>query len=363
VLRTLGADYEYGNARARAMTGDLLDRVAYDALLGLDVDGLLAALAEGPYGPDVHAATRRHEGLPALHATVSTHLARNLRSVRGFYGGRAAAAVDLLLARWDLHNAVTILRGQARHATAEETLPLLVPVGALDEHACAELAGQPGFRATVDLMLDRGLPTRPLANALRAAAPAYERSGDLAPVEHALARADGAQLDRSLADLADLDDEEGAVLGAVLRGEVDRHNLLLALRLREGGVSSTTPPANPFVPGGRIPVGRLAAIAETQRRLDVDALLRATPATRPWGAVVAGWARDGDLTALERETEAAATRHAFSLLWRADALGIGVPVAFVAAAENEARNLRLLAYGAASGIPAELLRARLVVVR
>jgi len=150
------------------------------------------------------------------------------------------------------------------------------------------------------------------------------------------------------------------VLGAVLRGEVDRHNLLLALRLREGGVRGA---ADRFVPGGRIPADRLAAILQTQRRADVDALLRATPATHLWHAAVAGWARDGDLTALERETEAAATRHAFSLLWRADALGIGVPVAFVATAENEARNLRLLGYGAASGIPAELLRARLVVVR
>lgn len=363
--RALPSGCEYGNARVRALVGQLLDRPAYDALAALDLDGLLSVLADGPYGPDLRAALPRHRGLAALQAAVSGHLARTLRALRGWYGGAAAEAIDLLLTRWDVHNAVTVLRALARRAAPEQTLALLVPVGRLDEPACVALVEQAGVRPAATWLVEHGLPTPQVAHAAAAAVPAYERTGDLAPLEQALARAHAAAVRSGLATLDGEDSgdgaqgEHGAVLGAVLRGDVDRRNLLLALRLRESRLSAT----GAFLPGGRIPAESLADVAGAGQRTEVVAVLAAAPAARPWDPAVAAWARDGDLLALERATETLAARRASALLWRTDALGIGVPVAFAAAAETEARNLRLLGYAAAGGIPAAALSTWLVPVR
>jgi vacuolar-type H+-ATPase subunit C/Vma6 len=339
------------------MRAVLLDAADYERLLGLGVEGLLAALVETPYREDVQAALLRGRGLLALHRALSANLTRTLLAVRGYYQDRAGQAVSALLARWDLHNALTLLRASVRGAGADEVLSLLVPVGALDEVAARELARQPDLGGMIELMVAWGVPRPEIGWALWRALPRFERDGDLPALEAVAVHAHAAALDRALAEPT----SERRLLAPLLREELDRRNLLLALRLRDarGQGESTPDDAGAFVPGGRIAPDALVALARAGKEApERSGRLAPWPG---WLEALDRWSRTGDLLELERDLERAVTLRAVALLRGEDPLGVAVPIAFVAAKDNEVRNLRLLGREAYAGTPAELVRDQLLV--
>lgn len=350
--------YDYGNARLRVRRAELFDAVAYERLIGRDLDGLLAALADSPYRADVEAALPRYRGLPVLHRALSSNLVRELRAVADFYSGRSRDGIELLLSDWDLQNVLTVLRGLARRAPAEEILPLLVPAGTLDEVSAGELARQPGLRPAIELMVTWGVPSPAVARAAVGALPRYEQAGDLATLELSVARAHAAAVSRTVA-------REGwmaEALGPFLRERADRRNLLVAMRVREARLRGEPPsgPEDPYLPGGRVPETALTSLAGTDEGQDVVLRLSRLEPPPAWREPFERWAEHGELTRLERELERVAVRRAVSLLWSGDPLGIDVPIAYVVAKENEVRNLRLLGYGAERGVPVDALRELLV---
>lgn len=353
----IGDGFEYGNARVRALKGALLDEAGYDRLLGRGLDGLLAALGEGAYRPDVEAALPRARGLGALHRALSANLARTLEAVRGFYGGRAGRAVSLLLSRWEVEALVAILRGQARRLPVEETLATVVPAGALDAVAVGEAARRPGLRPAAELLFGWGAPSRDLARAAVDAAADYERTEDLASLEQAVFGAWSRQVDRALDSLPAGDE----ALEEVLRGDIDRRNLVAALRLREAGGSGAAAEEDRFLDGGRLERRTLDEVARADARETVASALAAAPGAGLWTEAVARWVEDGDLPGVDRALGASLTMRTVSLFRRGDPLGVAVPAAFAAAKENEVRNLRLLGFGTAAGLPPGVLRAQLVM--
>jgi V/A-type H+-transporting ATPase subunit C len=265
----------------------------------------------------------------------------------------------LILSRFDVQNVMTILRAQARHLPPADTLPLLVPVGAIDEVAAGEMARQPSLQAAVGLMAEWGVPRPDVARAVWGELPAYDRTGELSLLETALMRAHAAGLARALTQEGD----DVSDLEPILREELDRRNLLVALRLRDARRlgEPTEGAQDPYLPGGRIPTASLAALTSSDTSGDATARLARLGVPSIWRAPLAEWAERDDLSRLEHALDAEATRWAISLFWRGDPLGVGIPTAFVAARENEVRNLRLLAYGADQGMAADELWEELVI--
>ena len=365
--RSAGGGYDYGNARVRAMHASLLDRAAYDRLVGQDAAGMLAVLGTGPYEQDVQAALARASGLSALDRAVSENLARTLRSVAEFYDGGARWAVDLMGERWDVTNAVTILRARARDVPVEEVLPLLVPAGRMDAVAAAELASQRDVASTVALMVRWGVPRPEVAAAARSALRLFELAQDPAVLERAVLQA--------WAEAATLAVEKGPserrILAPVLFEEIDRRHLMVALRIREArrsGEPAAAPAEAPDLAlgtsSGLLDAGLLGALARVPAAQLVEpALGRAfAPGVHPlWRASVHAFDGHGDLAALERDLETLAARAASNLWRRADPLGVAVPVGFVLLKENEARNLRLLGHAALTGLAPAAAREELLV--
>ncbi|MCS6843090.1 MAG: V-type ATPase subunit [Caldilineales bacterium] len=361
-------DFGYGNARLRAMKAHLFDARHYQELLAKDLDGLIGSLAQTVYKPDVDAALVRFRGVQVVYEAVRTHLARTLRRVAGFYQGRPRQQVDLLLARWDRRNLLTVLRSQALPPLRrpEEPTALLVPAGALDEAALAELLRQPDLRSTVDLLVS-WLPDAAMAHSLLDAWPTYAQTGNLAVLEHALNSAYARWLDAQVQCAQPIGDGQGW-LRRVLCAEIEQANLLISLRLRqarlvgqhgwEAAVQGETD-ETPFLPCGRIKPGLLADIVSCETAAEVVGLLARVPGLSAWQPALAEWQETDDLLALERNLERALTRQAIDLFVVGDPLSVAVPIAFVWAKENEARNLRLLAQGLAHQMPPDEIRQTL----
>lgn len=349
--------FDYGNARVRSRRPELLDEAAYHALARAgDIDGMLAELAEGPYGPEVEAAVPRVTGLRRLDEVVRSHVARQMSDVTGFYPEEIASRLELLRRRWDIRNLRTILRAAARRVPGDDVTPMLIPTGGIDDAVLSELASRSGVRETVELMATWHIPSRAGARALVAALPDFESSGQVAGLEDVLQRA----FTTEVADILDAGPEDE--LAGLLRSEIDLDNLLTALRLHTASAEGeSVDPTHAFLPGGRIPSPALeaAARADTERET-IDTIGRLQ--VPGWEAALQVWAADHhDLVRLTDELEEALMLYSTGWFRSSDPLGVGIPVAFITAKETEARNLRWVGRGLVHAFQPEEIADRLVV--
>lgn len=362
ILFASRADFIYGNTRLRARKSGLLDRAGYEELLGKDVDGLLGALASTGYAPEVEAALARFRGTRRVHETVRLHLARSLEEMRSFYEGYARELVDLLLSRWDLHNLIALLRGGATGRPSGEVLANVIPLGALSEALAREIARQTEFAAAVQLLVRWRLPDPETARSLREAWPEYERTENLAALEHEVMAGWALRTAAALARAG----TDGGGLRRVFEREIDRRNVLVVLRLREalgrGEIEELPGPSDhPYLPGGSIRPELLDAAIRLPDPESVTAEI-AGAAPGSWRAPLERWTRGGDPVALQGELESLWIAGALALFYGGNPLGVDVPVAYAIAKENEARNLRVIAEGAARGLEPHIVRAQLVFV-
>lgn len=353
-------DYTYGNTRVRVLRRDLLTHPEIERLVELGFDELLVALAQTAYRADVEVAMERHQGIRRLQAALRRRLARVLGRMRRCYGGVAGAEVELLFRRWDVHNVVAILRGQAGGHDPYEILGSTVELGRFDAGALHELARPIGLRGAIDLLVAWRLPTPAIAAALRDGWPAYARSDDLAALEVALLQSSAAD---TLGRLVDPREEAGPV-AECLRRELDQQNVVTALRLRadaSGHRLSRAEYGSLFRATDRVSNQTLEAIATAPSRADVAALLAVTRRGRDWAKPLAAWVDHGALNALASDLAADLARYAMRLGWRGDPLGSAIPVSFAFAMETEVRNLRVIGEGAWADRPRDEVRARLIL--
>jgi len=349
--------YDYGNARLRARRQRLLRPGQYAGLLGRDGPGLLVALAAASYLPQAAADGAATGGwLATLYRAAHDHLVLALTGLAGLYSGRARQAVTALLGRFDVHNALTLLR--AAHQGTAAAPALLTPVGRLGAGTAREAAGQPDLPAVARLLAGRRLPDPGTAPVLLAAADRYELDTDLAAVEQAVARSAWAHQAGVLRAAGPAADEALAALGR----EADERNLLLALRRRasaRGRAASGTTAGGAQLPGGTLPAAQLTAIARAPARADVLAAL--APVRRGWLGPLTTWADGGGLATLLAALETGRLRAECGRLRRGDPLGAATAAHYVLAHQAQARNVQLLAQAAAGVLTQDEVRHHLVM--
>ncbi len=341
-------DYLAGNTRLRARRAQLLGPAELDRLAGLPADRVLAELAGTGYGPAIEraraaaaatgGATGGATGDAAgevLEAAVTGRLRESLTAVAGIYPGVAGEVVGVLLQRWDLRDARTLLRGVSAGVPAEQVTAAVVGAGRMRADLAAEVAAGPDLPTALERLAAAGLPGPESSWSLRAIGHDYELHQDLAELDRAVTAAAVTGWRQVLARGGR---PAGAVAGLVT-AELDAANLLAALRLRtaaeqaEAAIGAGTAERH-LLPCGSIPVPVLAEVVAG----------RADPARvapRAWSPAVERWQRTGDLPALAAEL-ADAVRRTVLAGWLSDPFGAGVPVAYVTAVEAEARRLLAL---------------------
>ena len=345
------ADFAYGNTRLHARRGELLGRADYDRLLRADVDGILEALATTAYAAEVEA-TDRHGGLRRLHEIVSAHMSRSLEEMRSFYTERARPVIDILLSRFDVHNLLALLRAHARSEhPAEAGSGAVVDVGWLVEPLTGEILRQSELAGAVDLIA-RSTPEPGQARVLRAAFAEYERIEDLAALERAIV---AEHASRTAATLSTAGPEAGALLRFAGRA-IDERNLVVALRRWEAQTAGVDLPPTTPIAGGSIP----PAVLQNAMGAATAPALAGRFGEGRWAPPLRRWASTGDLAGLERELDRRCIVDAAALFDRGDPLAIDVPLAFTAATEIEARNLRLLGEASVRGIDPEIVGRELL---
>lgn len=341
-------EWGYVNARLRAMKGRLFGRDTYDALLDLDrIEDVIAHLAQSPYAPEIDAALARFSGLRVVLEGCRLHLGHTLHTIRGFFDEDDARLIRVLLARYDLHNIKTILRGQQADAPPEEILSALVPAGDLDDNALRVLVNEPDTQTMVELLRAWNMHYAKLA---RQALLAWRDTGDWHVFETTLDTAFGKRLLEQLGD-----GKNDRYVREYLVREIDAANMLTALRWRSASVAEDTAAlSRRFVGGGQIARSWLLELARQARDDLALSMLRESRFAERLGGL-----EHLDMASLQRALDRSVVQFGQSY-WRRDPLSIAPAIAYITAKRAEAMNVRLIAQGVALGLHRAELERELI---
>ncbi|MBI4715897.1 MAG: V-type ATPase subunit [Nitrospirae bacterium] len=343
--------YAYLNARLRAISGEILPSGKILDLSGLEsLDDLSAGLEPAGYR---FPPAEGFAPLQRVEAGIRERYAHRVARVRAMARGAGRSAELLIrgaIHRWDLHTLKTLLRGRIRRESAEETAAWTVPGVFFSDEVIRESLRLPSLPEMAAFWIsriqpERGSPGRRVREILRGFDFTQESP---TAVEMALERA---WITDVLASL-DPKREKDRLAVRWVRLQVDRINLLTALRIAGEGGAGPGDPESWFVYGGEIislPVFRGVLRGADPRDGGVASL------PPPWGEVVSG-ALTAPLDAipplldLELRWDAALLRE-FSREAVSDPLGIGPGFQLLQRALREMTALRLIASGIVAGFP------------
>lgn len=355
----MGEDYGYANARIRAMKSRLLDARTYnDLLAATSLDQIIQLLADTAYKAEIEATLVKYGGMKCVSEALRANLAHTVGKIKTFFSDRPRELVGILLARWDIFNLVTILRGQARGISTDEILDTLVPAGELTELELREMAQQPGIRATADLMLTWHLPyAGALVGALRG-----RQDGDLSDVETRLQQL---RYGEGLVELGD--DQNDLLVREMLEAEIDVANLVTLLRLCRLGDRAAkllarygAPDATALlIEGGGLPRRVLKELSVAR---DVESIVTGLGAG-PYATILESrmemYRQSGEMAVLQRGLEEFLVLKGVGMFHR-DPLSIAISIAYIWAKSNEVTNLRLVAHGKALGLDRDAIRQEFI---
>ncbi len=348
-------DAGYACARLRGMRANLLDAGFYERLIAApDVQSMVKELMETPYRSQLETEIVKGMTSAVVDDALKENMVHSYRKVLGFLDQRMRAALITLLARWDVFNVKTILRGAHNHVGLDEIKESLMPAGALTSTELEALAKLDDVKAIVDTMAMWGLD---YAAALRRAYPEYAKDGNLASLELALDRryAEWAA-SRLIGESSDVD-----ATRRILGIQIDILNLVTVFRMMKDEVGAEKA-SRYFLEGGR--VVRFDLFLELSKMSDVDEVLDRLKRT-PYGEVL----DDAAVRYLEMQSIAVFERVLEELLMRKavsagvrDPHGVGVAIAYLWAKQNEVTNVRIIVRGKSVGMPADRVREELILV-
>jgi V/A-type H+-transporting ATPase subunit C len=178
-------DYGYANARIRGMHSRLLDRKGYEALLVQpDIPAMVSELEKTPYKAEIEEGAVLYPGIRGVEYALRKNLAETFLKVRKILTGTDAEIfVKIFIARYDIHNLKTILRGMHIHIPPEEITECLIPAGTISSALLHEILKQPDVRAVVDLLATWDvIYSRPLTASLKE----YAETNNISSLEYAL---------------------------------------------------------------------------------------------------------------------------------------------------------------------------------
>jgi V/A-type H+-transporting ATPase subunit C len=347
-------DYDYLNARIRSMKGGLFSPRALEGMIEkTDLEGIIVELERSPYRAELERARLQYTGIQAVEEALRKEMAATFRRLLSLArGDEPEKYLALLLARWDIQNVKTIIRGKAMHIPPVEILECLIPAGDLDDAALAELLKQPDVKGVIDLLATwRFRFARPLMLALRE----FQENRDPAVLEIAL---DRFAFESALDELRDDSDDDG-ILRAMMRTEIEVINLKTAFRLIRDGISAEEA-APVIIDGGRSPDTPLvhALIGSGNAEAAVK-MLGETP-YRFLSGIPAAEAKMG-ISAYEKALDRHLLAKGLSHFLK-DPLTIATAVGFTWAKHAEVTNLRIIARGKGMDMPEKEIRGELLHV-
>lgn len=349
------SEYDYLNARIKGMHSNLLAREFYEQILASQGTApLIDALLSSSYSPHVRQALERDRSVSGIEWGLRRNLFDTFEKVRALAPPKPRHLLSIQFRKWDMQNIIAIIRGKTAGLLPEDTLTGVFPAGELGDVELEELAAEDNVKTVIDVLTEWNFP---FAFELREVVRKHPEE-----LNYALLEAEFMRIFFEWAlDGLSIEDEDHSLLRNHVRNEIDLINLksvLWVISQKEAGRSP-----DPVVPvrGGRLTTRMLSEIQQSSSLEMSFEILAESYFKRAIGRGILAFGESRRLAVMERFLEIEIVE-AGCKMFRADPLGIGVPMGYVWRKYNEFINLRILLRDNSFGKPAPAIREELFFV-
>jgi len=332
----------------RVRKAKLLPREEYQRMLNMSLPEIIRIIEETSYKQEIDELGTTFKGIDHLEIALSWNLAKEYQRIQKITPGTLKQFTRAYLRYWDIQNVLTILRGKLHGEKTGRIREVLVPAGNLDKIVLDRLLAEDGPDRVVD-----ALKGQRIYLVLAREYPAAKESGSFAKMENELYKQFYAEL---IAECGG--DAGGRMFLAYIRLDIDIKNVLTLFRLRadKGGEDAK----ELYIPGGTITAADFSALATAQDYREFTDQLRAKVRTGPVVEL---------LKSIETERPvheiAALLVHVqmeqMEKLSRRNPFSIYPILVYLEKKKYEVFNLRALARGKQSNLPAETISKYLVI--
>jgi V/A-type H+-transporting ATPase subunit C len=349
------SDYDYLNARIKGMHSNLLTREFYEQILANQgIAPLVDALLSSPYSRHIRLALERDRSVSGIEWGLRRNLFDTFENIRALAAPKPRLLLDIQFRRWDIQNIITIIRGKAAGLLPEEILIGVFPAGELGEVELEELSSEDDVRAVIDTLTAWDFP---FAFELRKVVRKHPDQLNCASLESEFMRIFFAWV----MDNLEVEDENHLLLKSHIRNQIDLVNVKNVLWIVSQNQAGRRSEHIVPIRGGRITTRMLSAIEKSSSPETAFEILADTYFRRAIDRGILAFGESRRLAVMERSLDIEIVETGCKM-FRADPLGIGVPMGYVWRKYNEFMNLRILLRDNSFGKPAPAIREELFVV-
>lgn len=349
------SEYDYLNARIKGMHSNLLAREFYDQVLASEgPTPLIDALLSSSYGSDIREALYHDRSAAGIEWGLRRNLFDTFKEVRTLAPPKPYRLLSIQFRKWDIQNILALVRGKAAGLLPEDILAGVFPAGELGDVELEELAAEDNIKTVIDALTVLNFP---FAFELRNVVRVHTDKLDCASLETEFMRVFFAWALNNLS----VTNEDESLLRNHIRCQIDLINLkgvLWAVSQKETGRHPD--PVDRLV-GGRLTPQMLSAIERSSSLEMCFEILAESYFRRAIDRGILAFGEARRLAVMERFLEIEMIE-AGCKMFRANPLGIGVPIGYIWRKYNEFTNLRILLRSKFFGKPAPATREELFLV-
>ena len=348
-MKGISAPTIYVCTRMRVRKSKLLPREEYQRMLNMSLPEITRIIEETSYKQEIDELGTTFKGIDLLEVALSWNLAKEYQRILEIAPGTLKQFTRAYLRYWDIQNVLTILRGKMQGVKSGKIKEVLVPAGSLDKTVLDRLLNEDGPDRVID-----ALKGRRLYPVLAREYPAAKESGSFAKMENELYK----QFYAEIITEAGGEGAGGRLFLAYIRLDIDIKNILTLFRLRADNLEEDA--KEMYILGGTMSAADFAMLNTVKDYREFVDQLKVKIRTEPVVELLKGIETERPVHEIAsllvrvqmEQMEKLSKRNPFSIY----------PIlVYLEKKKYEVSNLRALARGKESKLPAETIGKYLVM--
>jgi len=224
--------YPYTYARVSVMRSSLLTKEDYQKLMKMSLNEIISFLQSSTYKNAIDEYGVQYSGVELMEMALNKNLVNTWNKLKSISSKEVGILIASYLARADLWNVKTILRGLHTSSKPEVIEAMLLPVGKLSEKDLGELIKSESVEDFLRKLTVIGLKFE----ALNEAFDSFKRKNNISDIENFLDRA----YYNKMIQFSKTIPSEGKLFKQFLDAEVEMLNIMTVLRLRQAKIDKAT---------------------------------------------------------------------------------------------------------------------------
>ncbi len=149
--------YIYVCTRMRVRKAKLLPREEYVRMLNMGLSEITRFIEETQYKKEIDELAPSFHGIDLIELALSWNLAKEYQSIQKITPGSLKDLTRAYLRRWDIQNVLTILRGKLHGEKSGKIREVLIPAGELDKQILDRLIEEPTPERIIEGLKGKGI--------------------------------------------------------------------------------------------------------------------------------------------------------------------------------------------------------------